>query len=278
MLRLLAFDTSSKTGAFAAIEWDPQAGARTLPRVVSESILNVDAGMHSERLLWSIHTLLQSARWKLEDIDVFGVGIGPGSFTGIRIGLTTARTLAHTLKKPLVGVSSMSALVRPAALWLAQREERIVVAATTQACKGELYAMYGSARSMLDCVVMSNGDQAGLWKRGVEECVIKPPELIKAMKKKISEGGSKTAASTQWVVVGEGRSVYEDHWKELPLRKKWVIPDETLHQVQGRYVAWLAWEGYQAGLARESLLVHPRYLRASDAELKLKAGLLPKAP
>ena len=275
-MRLLAFDTSSKTGAFAAIEWDPQS--RALPCLISESILNVDAGMHSERLLWSIHTLLQSARWKLEDVDVFGVGIGPGSFTGIRIGLTTARTLAHTLKKPLIGVSSLSALVRPSALWLAHREERVVVAATMEACKGELYALVGSARSMLDCVVMSEGDRAGLWKRGVDESVIKPPELIKAMKKKISEGGAKTAASTRWVAVGEGRNVYGDHWKELPERKKWIIPAESLHQVQGRYVAQLAWEGYQAGIAREPLLIHPRYLRVSDAELKLKAGLLPKAP
>jgi hypothetical protein len=48
--------------------------------------------------------------------------------------------------------------------------------------------------------------------------------------------------------------------------------------LQGRYVGKLVWEAYQAGLARDPMKVHPRYLRASAAEVKMKAGLLRPAP
>ncbi|MCM2322205.1 MAG: tRNA (adenosine(37)-N6)-threonylcarbamoyltransferase complex dimerization subunit type 1 TsaB [Oligoflexia bacterium] len=278
-MKLLAWDTSSKVGALAAIEWDPSA--RSGPegwsgvRLVSEWTLNVDA-THSERLMWAIHSLLESARWKLGDVDVFAVGVGPGSFTGLRIGVTTARTIAHTLEKPLIGVSSLAALARPAALWLAAGEgpARSVLIACTDACKGELFTLIGSARAINDCVVLAEGDSPGLWKRGVDEEVLTPDEMVQRVRKKL-EQGKRTAT---WTVVGEGRQRYPEAWKELPASRELKLPFPFPAHVQGRYVALLAWEAYQAGIAREALKTFPRYLRASDAELKLKAGLLPAGP
>jgi tRNA threonylcarbamoyladenosine biosynthesis protein TsaB len=244
---------------------------------VTELALNVDSA-HSERLLWGIDSVLAAARWRLEDVDVLGVGTGPGSFTGLRIGVTTARTLAHTLRKPLIGVSSLAALARPAALALAAAgkgaRSRAVVVAATDACKGELFALWGSARSVRDCVVMAESDSAGLWKRGVEERVLSPEDLMKGIKRKLTEG----AGAAGWVVVGEGRKRYEDDWKKLPQAKRLELADSFSDQVQGRYLGQLVWEAYQAGLTRKALQVHPRYIRASDAELKLKAGLLPAGP
>jgi tRNA A37 threonylcarbamoyladenosine modification protein TsaB len=191
--------------------------------------------------------------------------------------MTTARTLAHTLNKPLIGVSSLAALARPTALWLSEvAESRTVIIATTDACKGELFALYGSAKSVSDCVVMSDGDRPGLWKRGVEEQVLTADELMKGVKKKLAEGDGKA----KWIALGEGRKRYEEDWKKLPKSREIEAPSrfsEHIHQVQGRYVGMLAWEAFQTGLAREALRVHPRYLRAPDAELKLKAGLLKRA-
>ena len=279
-MKLLAFDTSSKAGALVALEWDPQSKAGWDDvRLIGEWTLNVDL-THSERLLWGVHQLLESARWTIEDVDVFGVGVGPGSFTGLRIGVTTARTLAHALNKPLIRVSSLAAMTRPVANWLSIHPDpamrRTIVIGSTDACKGELFAIFGSARSILDCVSLAEGDLAGLWKRGVEEQVLKPEDLMKAVKRKLAEGGSTKEGF--WVAVGEGRRRYSEAWKLLPAKRELQLPQVFFDQVQGRYLGLLVWEAYQAGLATDPLGVHPRYLRASDAELKLKAGLLPPGP
>ena len=277
-MRLLAWDTSSKAGALVALEWDPRSSqGRSGLKLAGEWALNVDA-TQSDRLLWGIHELLEAARWRLEDVNLFGVGVGPGSFTGLRIGVTTARTLAQTLGKPLVGVSSLAALARPAALWLSEQKQKCVIVAATDACKGELFSLWGSARSVADCTAMADGDLAGLWKRGVEEQVMRPAELMKAVRKKLSEGGKTTAAQTRWLAIGEGRARYPEAWKQLPKSRELSTPVPFSDHVQGRYLGLLVWEAYQAGLARDALLIHPRYVRAADAELKLKAGLLPPGP
>lgn len=266
-MKLLAWDTSSRVGSICTMEWDEASNAgRAGLRLVSEWTLNVQA-QHSERLLWAIHQCLEASRWKPADLDLIGVGVGPGSFTGIRIGMTTARTLAQSLGKPLVGISSLAALARPAALWLSLGKAPAVVIAATEACKGELYVLHGAAKAVADCAAMADGDYAGLWKRGVEERVVRPEDLLRALKKKIGK-------TTPWMAIGDGRLVYPEFWEQLPTRLEIDPPVPFVQHVQARYVGMLAWEACQAGLAREPLAVHPRYLRASDAELKLKAGML----
>jgi tRNA threonylcarbamoyl adenosine modification protein YeaZ len=252
--------------------------------LVSEWTLNVDA-THSESLLWGIHRILEGARWQIGDVDLFGVGVGPGSFTGLRIGLTTARTLAHSLGKPLIGVSSLAALARPAAQVLVQptragrgvSKSRVILIAATDAAKGELFSLFGNAKSVLDCVARAEGDFPGLWKRGVEEDVLAPDDLIRAVKRKLLEGvkGDKEA---HWAVVGEAKDRYPDIWKKLPKSKQIEVPLSFCNTVQGRSLGQLVWEAYQAGIVRPALSVHPRYLRASDAEIKLRSGLLPPGP
>lgn len=279
MKRLIAWDTSSKVGALVALEWD-DSGAKTtdaLPyRLVSEWTLNVDAAQHSERLLWGIHQMLEACAWKLADVDFFGVGIGPGSFTGLRIGITTARTLAQTLGKPVIGVSSLAALARPVGLHFADRKERVIVVASSDAAKGELFALIGAARSLRECVALADGDFPGLWKRGVEEEVLAPAEIARIVKKKLAEGASREKAL--FVRIGEGKRRYAETWKTLPKSKEVEIPVPFIDHVQGRFLGQLCFEGIQSGLARSALDVHPRYLRVADAEKKLRSGELKPAP
>lgn len=62
------------------------------------------------RLLPNIELLMSDAGYKVSDVEGFIVGLGPGSFTGLRIGVTVAKTLAYSLNKPIVGVGSLDAL------------------------------------------------------------------------------------------------------------------------------------------------------------------------
>lgn len=65
---------------------------------------------HNRLLLKTIDRILEKVGWSLDDVDGFAVTTGPGSFTGLRIGLTTIKTLAWTLSKSFAGVSTLDAL------------------------------------------------------------------------------------------------------------------------------------------------------------------------
>jgi len=99
-MRLLAVETSTLTGAVALLE---EGG------VVAESRVSI-AVTHGERLMAAIDGVLRAARWELADVGAFAVAVGPGSFTGLRIGLSTVKGLAFATGKPLVGVPTLDAL------------------------------------------------------------------------------------------------------------------------------------------------------------------------
>lgn len=99
-MRVLAVDTATLTGAAALLEGD---------MLVAECRLNL-ALTHSERLLPAIDHVLAAAGWTLADVDGLAVALGPGSFTGLRIGVSTLKSLAFAARKPLVGVPTLDAL------------------------------------------------------------------------------------------------------------------------------------------------------------------------
>src|SRR5690625_7544824 len=74
--------------------------------VIGEYVTNIRQG-HAERLMPAIVQLMTDVRWTPEDIEKIVVAKGPGSYTGVRIGLTTAKSLAWALNIPIIGVSSI---------------------------------------------------------------------------------------------------------------------------------------------------------------------------
>ncbi len=72
----------------------------------------ISAVRHSSALIPAIEKILRDAKIRTEDVDVIAVGLGPGSFTGIRVGVVTAKMLAVALKIKIVGVSSLEAIAR----------------------------------------------------------------------------------------------------------------------------------------------------------------------
>lgn len=97
---VLAIDTSSRPLSVAVVDEHSVIGEITLNKKMT----------HSQTLMPAIDSLLQESGVPIEVIDRFAVAQGPGSYTGIRIGVTTAKTFAWTLHKPLVGISSLKLL------------------------------------------------------------------------------------------------------------------------------------------------------------------------
>lgn len=98
-MKVLGIDTSTRTTAIGLIEDDEVLAEYNLRGRVS----------HSESVTDMIEEIFKKFEFSLEDIDLIAVGIGPGSFTGLRIGITIAKVLAFSLNKDLVGVSSLVA-------------------------------------------------------------------------------------------------------------------------------------------------------------------------
>ena len=99
-MKLLSIDTSTPRGSVALLDGDALVGETRL----------LSSQPHAVRLLPAIEYLLSGCAWRLADLDLVVVGCGPGSFTGIRIGVATGLGLAQTLGKPLAPVSTLDAL------------------------------------------------------------------------------------------------------------------------------------------------------------------------
>ena len=100
-MKIAAFDTSSKALTLAILEDET---------LLAQMTLNIKKN-HSITLMSAIDFLMNSLDMKPTDLDRIVVAQGPGSYTGLRMAVATAKTLAHTLKIEMVGVSSLLALV-----------------------------------------------------------------------------------------------------------------------------------------------------------------------
>ena len=121
----LAVDTCSPSGSVALLENNRLLGEFNLDSQIT----------HSERLLPAVECLFQAVGSRLEDVDGYALAAGPGSFTGIRIGMGTIKAFAFAHNKPVVPVSNLKAL----ALKLRQPQSRLL-SPVLDAKKGEVYA------------------------------------------------------------------------------------------------------------------------------------------
>lgn len=99
-MKLLALETATPAGGAALLDGD---------RVVAEYTLNILA-THSERLMAIVDRLLSDSGWEIDRLEGLAVSVGPGSFTGLRIGVSTAKGLAMALGIPVVAVPTLDAL------------------------------------------------------------------------------------------------------------------------------------------------------------------------
>ncbi len=228
-LRVLALDSSSLIGSIALCQGDV---------LVAESLLNVRS-THSEKLLQQIDLLLGEAGWTLADIDLYAVVTGPGSFTGLRIGLATVNGLAQVHGRPVVGVTSLAAV----AMNLPLLEDPFCV--FLDARKKEVYA------------------QLFQWREGQltalgEPRVCPPRDLLESLELR------------SVALVGDGVRLYRSLIDEQ-LGARAQIPPPCSHQIRAASAAWLALLEYGQSGGKCTEIPLPTYVRPSDAELNLQA-------
>lgn len=224
---------------------------------------------HATRLLTMAGKLLADAGVDWSALDRIAVGVGPGRFTGLRVGVATARGLAQSLGVELVGVSSLRTLAA-AAVWDSARAARdgltdetagddgvAGVIAVIDARRGEAFAApYMSADEPATARALSPPRELAAPRAFAPDDLGDVLEGVAAM-------GDRVA---RWIAVGDGAVLYRDELGALGIE----VPrdDSPLHQVSGETICAIA-----ASSAAEMIdTVLPDYRRRPDAEIALESA------
>ena len=178
---------------------------------------------------------------RFEDLHGFGVTIGPGSFTGLRIGLAAAKGLAYASDKPLVGVSTLEALAGNIPY------PRLPLVVALDARKSQVYT------ARFDSGMHGESVRVG-------------PERISSPEELIAE-----CQGTDTLFVGDGALRYRDQLKEQ-LGRRAVFAPSTAHHVRSPEVARLALARMSSCRREDLFSLSPNYIRRSEAEIGLKAA------
>ena len=225
---VLGVETSTMQGGVALV------GSSGL---VSEYTLNI-AVTHSERLLSTIDRMLRDAGTDLAALEGIAVSIGPGSFTGLRIGLSTVKGLAYATGLPVVGVATLEALA-----WAVPFTGR-QICPVLDARKREVYA------------AIFQYESGGL-QTLMPDSALTPEALCKRIRR-----------ST--LFLGDGLGTYGDLFRRL-LGDKMLVPPLASRGARPACVAELGRQRLLLGERDATDTLVPRYLRPSEAELRRQA-------
>jgi tRNA threonylcarbamoyladenosine biosynthesis protein TsaB len=145
--KILAFDTSSPRGSIAFLEGRDLRAEMRLNTIQT----------HSAFLLSSMDYLAGKIGWQLNELNLIAAGIGPGSFTGIRIGVATALGIAQSLAIPFAGISGLDALAHQA-LWPEGRMGVVLNAHRSQVFYAEYISSQGKLRTVQKSSLMFLSD------------------------------------------------------------------------------------------------------------------------
>jgi tRNA threonylcarbamoyladenosine biosynthesis protein TsaB len=237
-VKLLALETSTLLGG-AAIA-DESEG------LIAESRLSIRTTF-SERLMTEVDHMMKQAGVSLENIDVFAVSIGPGSFTGLRIGLSTVKGFAFATGKPVVSVPSLEAFAwnfpycrYPVCTLLDARKKELYAAVFVWKDKGFIRIIEEVTLSINNLVE----NLTSLQKR--EECGLPDQKILFA---------------------GEGAALYRDQIIDSLGKRAVFAPPEKMVPSPAT-VALLGIKKASMGEFSDPINLIPLYIRKSEAEIK----------
>jgi tRNA threonylcarbamoyladenosine biosynthesis protein TsaB len=242
---ILSLDTSSPAGSIAILRDEITLGV-----ISTRAEEN-----YSSRIFRHLEFLLSDLTLKLEDFDLFAVSAGPGSFTGLRVGLTAAKGWAEVYGKPVVGVSALEAVA------LQVRSSGAVLVPALDARRGQIY--FGVYRPT----------SAGLALDG-EEFVVTPEEFAEKLGAlaHIGDGSPGENRGAGFTIVTPDASVVEvvSRWKaNSPAAFAGL---EIVSSVLAPFIGRIAHARALRGRVSDALTLDANYVRRTDAEMRWKDG------
>lgn len=224
----LAIDTSTLSGSIAVLRQERVLG---ILGIVAEET-------YSSRLFRHLKYLLEELQLSLNEFDLFAVAAGPGSFTGLRIGLTAAKGWAEVFSKPVIGLSVL---------------EAIAVRATTPA--PAVVSLLDARRGQIFGAVYERSD-GRLVRRG-EEWVLTPEEMLEKL--------VELTALESIAFVSPTPEVIEPYLVHASLHN---MPVERTSPLLAAEIGRLGYQRAIGGEAIDPIGLDANYVRRSDAELK----------
>jgi len=220
-MRILAFDTSGTTFSAALV----------VDNIVVADEISTTGETHARHVMPALERI--TAGVNLADVDIVAVSRGPGSFTGLRIGLGIAKGLSYALSVPVIGISTLDALVWPL------RNSVGRVFALVDARRGEVYASSYLFRN-------------GRISEKAEEAVCSPEQAV-------------NGAATGDIFCGSGAFVYSGRISTELKRK--IIPINPESLIKASDIAMIAEEFADLRHCADPSGLMPVYLRRSEAEI-----------
>jgi len=270
LMKVLGLDTSTSCGAVGLIDDE---------RVISEYLVDIPI-THSERLLGAIELLLRDAHCAIEDLDGWAISLGPGSFTGLRIGVSTVKGLAFATQKPVAGISTLDVLASQIS------PTPFLICPILDARKGEVYTAFyrydermvlrrlSAYRATKPEVLVKQFLMSGISPSNHEDAPHPFPSPSRGevgMTRNRGEGGGEKLFSMQMeektIFIGDGVRTYGDYLRDA-LPSLAIFPPASLNLPHGSVVAKLGLELLRKGEVLDLSAFTPFYVRPSEAEMK----------
>ncbi len=223
-MKVIGIETSGSVGSVAVCNDDTIVGKKTFGKKLN----------HGKEIVSSLKGIFDEIKWEPNDADLIAVSIGPGSYTGLRIGITCAKTLAYGLGRPVIDVPTLDVLAENV------KNDVENFCPVIDAKRKKVYA----------CIYAGNDTEK---KRITDFLIISPEELVSILPESV-------------LLFGDGVVPYKDIFAQ----KKVIIMNGKLGIADAVNVAKLGLKRYEQGKRCEINLLAPLYLRRSEAEERLK--------
>ncbi len=220
-------------------------------REPAEGVSPARPGGHGAALPQALVDLLTAEGLAIPDVEGYAIGLGPGSFTGLRIGLATWKGLAYANRRPIAGASSLAAMALAAA---PDAAEGALLVPLLDAKKGEVYAGFYRARP-------------GGLVEVADEAALPPAALAERVR-------ALAAAGAAPVAFGEGYDAHADALAPSVARLATAVATPPAGALAALVAERLAGAPFDA---QALFALEPHYVRPSEAELKFPKGLGPGA-